>query len=342
MSSQPRFELTRPPLELPAGKTLGPVVGLAIAPNRHIWVLHLAFHPEFGGIDGPEAASRRLSPVVEFDADGRFLQAWGGAEHLPAEGGRQQWPKQEETISIDAEGNLWIFGADTSYDHAFQRFRPDGKLLLRVGEFGSVGDDESRDRLGCPTDAYHDVERREVYVTDGYVNHRVVVFDSDTGAFKRAWGAYGKPPPFPASGPDSFNNPVHAISLGPEGHLYVCDRKNDRIQVFDAIGRDEPRFVRELEIRNPSPFGTTFNVAFSPGGEFMIVCDGNNSRLWCVDVAAWKVLGSFFPPDIDPDAEEPDLMATTHKIVTDAEGNLLMGRTTRGVEKMRFLGVGPG
>jgi DNA-binding beta-propeller fold protein YncE len=279
--------------------------------------------------------SALLPPVVEFDADGKFIQAWGGPDHLPQVDGRAQWPKQEETISIDAEGTLWIFGASRDYDHAVQRFTRDGKLLLRIGQFGVVGNDESRDLMGCPTDAYHDVARREVYITDGYVNHRVAVFNADTGAFLRAWGAYGKALPSPPSGQQSFNNPVHAVSLGPEGHLYICDRKNDRIQVFDAIGRTEPRFIREIEIKADSPFGTAFNVAFTPGGDFMFISDGNNNRIWTVDVKAWEIVNSFLAPG----AEAAGMAGTIHKIVADKAGNLLLGRTNLGVERLRFQGV---
>lgn len=323
-------------VKLPPGRTLGAVTGLAVAPDDgHIWVMHIASILEWGPPGQSKDPAARLPPIVEFDADGNFLQAWGGPDHLPRVNGQQQWPKQEETVSIDADGTLWIFGANKRYDHAVQRFTRAGKLLLRIGEFGVTGNDESRRHLGCPTDAYHDVSRREVYISDGYVNHRLAVFNSDTGEFLRAWGAYARPSPFQESGLETFNNPVHAISLGPEGHLYVCDRKNDRIQVFDAIGRTEPRFVRELGVKAESPFGTTFNVAFSLVGEFMFVADGSNSRVWTVDLRSWEIVDSFYGPN----SVGADLSATIHKITTDRAGNLLLGRTTRGVERMRFQGL---
>jgi hypothetical protein len=323
-------------VKLPPGRTLGAVTGLAVAPDDgHLWVLHIASNIEWGPPNQSKDPAARLPPVVEFDAEGNFIQAWGGAGHLPDIDGKPQWPRQEETISIDTAGTIWVFGANKQHDHAVQRFARDGKLLLRIGEFAVAGNDESRSHLGCPTDAYHDESRREVYITDGYVNHRVAVFNSDTGKFLRAWGAYAKATPFPASGRETFNNPVHAISLGPEGHLYVCDRKNDRIQVFDAIGRTDVRFVRELEFKADNPFGTTFNVAFSPNGEFMYVADGSNSRIWTVDLKAWKIVGSFRGPN----SEGADLSATIHKIVTDGAGNLLLGRTSRGIEKLCFRGM---
>lgn len=333
--SLPRFDGdTTPPISLPPGRTLGAVTGVQVSPDGHIWVLHIAANMEWGPPGSTDDPAARLPPVVEFDANGNFIQAWGGPDHLPPVDGLPQWPKQEETIAFDGEDTLWVFGA-SAYDHAVQRFTRGGELLLRIGRFGQTGGDESTTLLGCPTDAWHDLERREVYITDGYANHRVVAFNSDTGAFLRSWGAYGKAPPFRIGTPESFNNPVHAVSRGPDGLLYICDRMNCRIQVFDAIGRAEPRFVREIELKVECPFGSTFNIAFTPDGSFMIINDGSNSRLWIVDLAAWEIVGSFMAPN----SEGADLTATVHKITTDGDGNLLLGRTTRGVERMRYGGV---
>ena len=332
----PRFAADdMPPVRLPPGRTLGAVTGVQVGADGHIWVLHIASNMEWGPPGSLDDPAARLPAVVEFDADGNFLQAWGGPDHLPRIDGLPQWPKQEETIAIDGEGAIWVFGANVGYDHAVQRFTRDGRLLLRIGRFGETGGDQSPDLLGCPTDAWHDLARREVYITDGYVNHRVAVFNSDTGAFLRAWGAYGQAPPFADGGPRTFANPVHAISLGPDGRLYICDRINCRLQVFDAVGLAEPRFVRELELKVDCPFGSTFNLAFSPDGGFMFINDGSNSRLWTVDLAAWAVVDSFLAPN----SEGADMAATVHKITTDLAGNLILGRTGRAVERMRYEGL---
>ena len=120
----------------------------------------------------------------------------------------------------------------------------------------------------------------------------------------------------------------------PDGHLYVCDRMNRRLQVFDAVGRHEARFVRELELDVECPFGSTFNVAFTPDGKFMLVNDGSNSRIWTVDLEGWSFVDSFRAPNL----EGAGLEATVHKIATDAVGNLLLGRTARGLERMRYCG----
>lgn len=325
-------------LKLPEGRYLGSVTGVQVTPDGHIWVLHIASIMEWGPEEGTRDPAARLPAVCEFDAEGNFLQGWGGPDWLPREDGLQQWPKQEETIAFDDDDTVWVFGANTEYDHAVQRFTRDGKLLLRIGKFGEAGSDDSPDRLGCPTDAWHDIARREVYVTDGYTNHRVAVFNSDTGAFLRAWGAYGEPPRAPEGRPRAtFNNPVHAISRGPEGHLYVCDRKNDRVQVFDAVGREEARFVREIELNRESPFGTCFNLAFTPDGRFMVINDGNNSNLDVVDLAAWKYVDRFRPPH----SEGIGLEGTVHKIAADRAGNLLLARTSIGIIRLRYAGLEP-
>jgi hypothetical protein len=332
----PRFQAeAEAPVRLPPRRTLGASTGVQVSPDGHIWVLHIASNMAWGPPGSLDDAAARLPAVVEFDADGTFLQAWGGPDHLPRVNGLQQWPRQEETIAFDDEGALWVFGADVSYDHAVQRFSRDGKLLLRIGRFGETGGEESPDLLGCPTDAWHDVARREVFITDGYVNHRVAVFDSDTGAFKRAFGAYATRPPFPTGGRERFNNPVHAISRGPDGLLYVSDRKNCRLQVFDAAGRAEPRFVREIDLPVERPFGSIFNIAFTPDGGFLFLNDGSDSRLWTVDIAAWEIVDCLRPKD----SEGADLSGTVHKITADAAGDLFIARTSRGVERLRFQGL---
>lgn len=325
-----------PPVRIPEGRTIGSITGVAVTPDGHIWMLHIASNMEWGPAGQSDDPALRLGAVVEFDADGNYLQDWGGPDHLPRIDGLQQWPKQEETIAFDDEDTVWIFGANTGYDHAVQRFTRDGRLLLRIGTFGETGGNDSETLVGCPTDCWHDVKRREVFVTDGYVNHRVVVFDSDAGQFKRAFGAYGRKPDAGLPLHHRFHNPVHAISIGPGGLMYICDRKNDRLQVFDAVGRDEAKFVREIAIPEPSPFGTVFNLVFTPDGKFVLINDGNNARIWIVDLAKWQVAGHFMCPD----GVVGDIMGTMHKFCADHRGNLILARTSRGVERMLYTPAG--
>src|SRR5262249_31794435 len=145
--------------------------------------------------------------------------------------------------------------------------------------------------LDRPTSCYHNTLTREVFISDGYGNRRVIAFNADTGRFTRMWGAYGKQPsskPYP----DDFGNPVHKIAAGPNGHLFVADRAKNRIQEFELVP-DGARFIREVTIApGTGGYGAAYDIAFAPTGGYMYVGDGNNHRVWIVDLETFEVLGS--------------------------------------------------
>ena len=144
-----------------------------------------------------------------------------------------------------------------------------------------------------------DPATNELYVADGYGNHRVIVFDAATGAYKRHWGAYGKPPtddkitydptkPMP----QQFNNPVHCIRMSKDGLIYVCDRGNNRIQVFQKDGT----FVKEIPVlKDTIPTGTTGSVMLWPDAAqtYFLTSDDPNAHFHLVNRADGKVLASF-------------------------------------------------
>jgi DNA-binding beta-propeller fold protein YncE len=323
-------------MKVPADQ-VGLVLGVAIAPNDHVWIIHSPSMVVPGRPSGPEDMAKLLPPVIELDERGEFIQAWGGPDHLPKVDGVAQWCAFEEAITVDSEGMIWVFGANRPHDHCAQRFSPSGELLLRIGKFGVPGNDESTDLLGAPTAVYVDPISREAFFSDGYTNHRIVSFNVDTGEFIRSWGAYGKAPSA-NQGRDSFAPPVHQISRGPDGYLYVCDRLNNRIQVFDAVGREDVEFVREIDIAPRTLFvGAAFDTVWSPDGKYMYVPDGTNNRIWIVDMTAWRVRG-FFGGRESGTENIPGIFSYPHRVAIDREGNILAAHID-GLDRHIFQGI---
>jgi hypothetical protein len=327
---RPHFErdLSAQLFRLPEGRRLGSTLAAAYGPDRHLWVL-----TEPSGTSPDE-----LPPMVEFDETGAYVGGWGGPNSLPAVNGVSQWPEGVEGLEVDAESNLWIFGYKAN-DHAVLKYSRDGKLLLRIGERGVPGDDASRTHLNRPTTAYHDVKAREVFVSDGYGNHRVVAFNSDTGEFTRMWGANGKDPTA-LSAEEGFGNPVHRVACGPDGLIYVADRIKNRVQAFERIPGGA-RFVREVVIApGTQMFGSAFDLAFSPCGEFMYVSDGSNNRVWIVGMKSFDVLGwtgSYC--DVEGGANLPAFYGLIHRFLLDPDGNIILVRPGAGLQLLRFTGV---
>ena len=155
--------------------------------------------------------TRSKPPVQVYDPSGKLLRAWG-----------EKTIHTAHHIRIDAEGNVWI--ADIGY-HVVSKFTPEGKLLLMIGVKGKAGRDDKH--LNKPTDMAI-APSGDVFVSDGYGNARVVQFDRE-GRYVQTWGELG-------SRPGQFSIP-HAIAIDSKGRLYVADRNNVRIQVFDQKGK---------------------------------------------------------------------------------------------------------
>src|SRR5438552_10337577 len=148
-----------------------------------------------------------------------------------------------------------------------------------------------------PEKLYIDQKTNELYVADGYGNKRVIVFDADTGKYKRHWGAYGNKPDDTNLGPyrpdapvaQQFRNPVHCAELSNDGMVYVCDRVNDRIQVFKKDGT----FVKEKFIaKETAGFGSVFDIAFSrdPQQTYLYEIDGSNNKVYILKRETLEIL----------------------------------------------------
>ncbi len=321
------------PEPLPNNWLVGQVSGIAIDSKDHIWIIH---RPKSLGSD--EAVSKLLpqelpySPapsIMEFDSSGKLIQAWGGSDN------GLNWPESEHGIFIDHEDNVWIGGFT---DHQVLKFRPDGTLLLQIGKAGKTGGSNDTTLLGGPTDVDVDRETNEVYIADGYVNHRIIVFDATTGKYKRLWGAYGSKPndsdlgPYDPnlSSPLQFANPVHAVRISNDDLVYVCDRKNNRIQVFQKDGK----FIQEVFIsRETSGDGAAWDLDFSsgPGQKLIYVADGTNQCVWILHRESLEVIGHF-----GRIGRYAGQFICIHNIAVDSRGNTYTTEVHTGKRMQKF------
>jgi hypothetical protein len=332
------------PKELPNNWIMGQVGGMGVDKHDHIWVLQrpgTVTPDELGAAQTPphSICCMPTPPVLEFDTQGNLLQSWGG----PGEG--FNWPRTEHGIYVDKDDNVWIGGNAPATDKApadrqVLKFTKDGHFLKQIGHPSADPADSSRtDILGRPAGIEVDSQAHEVYIADGYFNKRLIVFDSETGAFKRMWGAYGNPPkdgdagPYnPSAPPDQqFRNPVHCVHISKDGLVYVCDRVNDRIQVFTKQGK----FVKEFSIR-PQTLGqgSAWQFAFSTDEhqKFLLVDDGENNVIWTVRREDGAVVGQ-----IGHSGRNAGQFHWVHQVVSDSQGNLYTGEVDNGKRVQKFV-----
>jgi len=343
----PRFQVDAAwPKPLPNDWIMGQAAGVAVDAQDHIWVIQrprtLTDDEKALTLNPPLSKCCRPAPaVMEFDGEGNLIQAWGG----PGEG--YDWPQNEHGISIDASGFVWIGGNNCPTsglaglkpvaDDAYLKFTPDGKFVLQIGRSNQSKGDADTVNVHRAADAWVHAPTNELFVADGYGNHRVIVFDADTGAFKRMWGAFGKPPggedscaivspkTFPdAEGPAHFNV-AHAIRVANDGMVYLADRENRRVQMFTNDGK----FVKQL-IRTGTTFARNLALSADAGQQFLYV--GADKGITVVDRKTLDVVGTIQPSGI---------LGPGHHIATDSKGNIYLAQTTAGMQKLVFKGMSP-
>ena len=173
---------------IPADLRIGTVSSVAVDEQDNVWILH---RPKTVPMDQSEMAA---PPIIVFDSDGNFVKAWGGP------GSEYEWPQNEHGLHIDNNGFVWVTGNSCSNldeslgsnsDDQILKFTQEGEFIMQIGRAGQ--NTGSADRLNVNRSADLSVfpQTNELFVADGYGNRRVIVFDSDTGAFKRQWGAFG-------------------------------------------------------------------------------------------------------------------------------------------------------
>ena len=334
----------------------GEVAGTCIDSQDHVFIVtrgNLVNSPET--LDSVSAA-----PVIEFDPAGNVVNAWGNRNVLP---------NGIHGCFVDYQNNIWIAG---NGDGIVQKYSHDGtQLLLQIGTRGVCDNppgnvcgnsganpaaNQSHTLLNQPANMYVDPNpdpvtgnRGSVYIADGYGNHRLVVF-SATGAYLRQWGGVA----------GTVNNPVtdfpglfgagdgghpHCVVSGNDGLLYVCDRQNDRIQVFTKTGALQrvipvvPGTGQTLGIGGAPGLGTAgsaWDLAFSNDTfqTYMFEVDGGNEILHIMDRVVGSILSGFGTPGL-----QAGQFTFLHSVVIDSKGNLYTGETINGRRIQKFTRI---
>ncbi|MGH7679062.1 MAG: hypothetical protein ACRENU_11390, partial [Gemmatimonadaceae bacterium] len=330
------------PKPLPNHWILGMTIGLGLDSKDHVFIVHrgpVDMHRAELGADsaggrGPVSdCCRAAPPVLEYAPDGSLVKAWGGPSR------EYVWPISNHGIAVDDKDNVWIGGNGActdsivragsctvagSNDSHVLKFTHDGKFLTTIGEPNQRTNSSSQTHFGMVAKVSFDTKAGEAYFADGYRNKRVAVVDMATGKIKRIWGAYGNVPSDSNYGPynpdapliPQFRTPVHCAEPTNDGLVYVCDRPNDRIQVFQKDGK----FVKEARIApNTRANGSVWDVAFSrdPQQRYLYVADGSNMRVHVLERSSLNHLTSF-----GEGGRYPGQFLAVSGVATDSKGNL--------------------
>ena len=330
------------PRPLPNHWVLGSTIGVSVDAQDHVWILHRTQTVE----DNFKAAETNppigicckvAPPVLEFDQEGNLLTAWGGP------GAGYEWPESNHGITVDSKGNVWI-GGNGNTDTQILKFTKDGKFLLQVGRHGVHNGSNDTQNFWRAAKIWEDPAAGEMYIADGYGNRRVVVVDRETGAYKRHWGAYGTKPddgPMPAyqpgQTPSKQFNTVHCADVSRDGFVYVCDRVNDRVQVF----RKDGTFVKEAFFdTNTLRSGSVWDMTFSsdPQQTYLYMANGVDEKINIVLRTTLQVLTSF-----GDGGRQPGQFFGVHNLAVDSHGNLYATETYTGarIQRFRYKGLAP-
>lgn len=326
---------------LPDDWLMGEVSGIAVDMNDHIWVVQRPRSlnaDEAGLMQDPPITQCCIPapPVLKFDADGNLLDSWGDHTGYPGEG--YDWPASEHGIFVDHNMNVWLAGNGPD-DHQVLKFSADGTFLMQIGTAGRTEGSNSTEFLGMPADMEVDAETNELYIADGYLNKRVIVFDAETGEYKRHWGAYGNEPSDEDTGPfmpgeepiSQFRTPVHAVRIADDGMVYVADRVNNRIQVFEKDGT----YVDEMIVEgNTLGNGSTWDLELSPdeAQSDLYNADGANQRIHIIDRQALEVESYF-----GRRGRHSGMFHWVHNVVVDSNGNFYTAEVNQGRRAQKFV-----
>jgi len=350
MREVPRFEVDPSWPKLPSKWVWGQVSSVSIDEEGNAWILQ---RPSSVRADQKDKAA---PPILVFNEAGDFIKAWGG----PGEG--YDWPETEHGIYVDPKGFVWV-GGNGKTDNHLVKFTKDGKFVMQIGKKGASKGNKDTANVKEAADTFVYSPTNELFVADGYGNKRIIVFDADTGAFKRMWGAFGNEPldnvpappkvaedqripakELPASnrGPEQFVNPVHAVRVSNDGLVYVSDRGGRRVQVFTLEGKYVTQvFIdRYCEAPHCGNGQTVASTAFSadPEQKFLFVASRSPARVWILDRKTLTPLDSFGRNGVAPGE-----FYVMHHMNVDSKGNLYVTEVQDGkrIQKFAFKGLAP-
>jgi hypothetical protein len=335
------------PRRLPNNWIMGEIAGMATDSKDHVWVLQrprsATADELYADAKPPMGICCSATPaVMEFDSAGRLLRSWGGPKFM------KNWPKHEHGLTVDGAGNVWLAGNGKG-DRSIFKFSGGGKLLMEIGHPSEAPrNNQDTSILGQVADMQVDDAANELYVADGYLNTRIVVFDSNTGRFKRGWGAFGEPlSAIPNTGiPEAyvagmkvsrhFSNPVHCVKLSRDGLVYVCDETNTRIQVFTRQGK----FVKEFPLRvargiTGSPW--MLSLSADPGQKHLLIADGRNNIVQILRRTDGVEAGRFGHA-----GRMAGDFQWVHQAAIDSKGNYYTGESTGGKRIQKFVLINSG
>jgi DNA-binding beta-propeller fold protein YncE len=320
----------------------GEVGGTCVDQNDHVFILarnNLTLDEQRNSEPAP--------PVIELDPQGNVVNTWGNGTVRDATGialtagVKDSFPRRLHGCTVDPEGNVWIGG---NMDGMIQKYSHDGsKLLLQIGAPGRLDTSDgtvngyamnsSHTALNRPASIAIDPTNGDIYVADGYGNRRVVVFDRE-GHFLRQWGRQATVAETEAGVGGVFLDTVHCVAIDKDGLVYVCDRKGDRVEVFDKAGN----FKKNIWIQKGTGFvrgmdGSAWYVAFSPDSaqKYMYVADGSNEVLWILDHATGEILSGFGRP-----GHMAGNFSYLHTIAVDSKGSIIAGEVINGRRVQKF------
>ena len=351
------------PGSLPNRWSMQQVTGIYVDHLDHIWFLNRGTVAEGDEIRGDDDPPRidccvRGPEVIELDQDGNVLNAWGGPGYHP------KWPAVLQTVIADREGFVWVAGVRPQ--DSIVKFTREGEFVWDFGHRPAEGvvleeDNTQTDILANKGRFQLDQEAREIYIINW---KRVLVYDMDTGAFKRGWGGHGMPlseisndpiPPYDWDGSrpphvEDFAPDLHFVEISRDGLVYIGERGQNRIQIFQKDGT----WVQNIYVAEHTPGqrqqgqrecgGTTANKERPPCGSmyklaiskdeeqrYLYMADGTNNRVWIVDRRSGDTLGSF-----GGNGRYAGQLHWVNAIATDSDGNIYTGEVEQAKRIQKF------